>query len=210
MDLQAAVDSLVNMPPILAYGALFFGAFVEYVVPPFPGDTVVVAGVALVVALGWPLTPVFTAVTLGAATGGLTAYGLGRWAARSGTVDRLGPKKRAAVRLIVSRFERWGASYLAINRFVPGVRALFFVAAGLADLRPAPVLFWALVSATAWNALLVGLGIGVGGNVDTLALWMSRHTFWVGVAVTLILMGASVRIWLAVRTLGPDNEPFPR
>jgi len=199
MDLQVALDSLASMPPELAYAALFTGAFVEYVFPPFPGDTVVVAGVALVVAFGWPLPPVFAAVTLGAAAGGLCDFAVGRWAARSGTVERMGPKKRAAIALLVSRFDRWGPAYLAINRFVPGVRALFFVAAGLAGLRTAPVLFWALVSATAWNALLVGLGIAVGGNVDALAVWVGRHNLWVGITVTLIVVVVGYRTWAAVR-----------
>ena len=199
MDLQTAVDALAQMPPELAYAVLFCGAFVEYVFPPFPGDTVVVAGVALVVALAWPLPPVFVAVTLGATAGGLVDFNFGRWAARSGAVASMGPKKQRAIGLLVARFERHGPAYLAINRFVPGIRALFFVAAGIAGLRTGPVLFWALVSATAWNALLVGLGVALGGNVDSLAIWVARHNLWVGVAVCTLVVVVGYRTWKAVR-----------
>jgi len=198
MELHQALDALASMPPALAYAALFGGAFVEYVFPPFPGDTVVVAGVALVVAFGWPLGPVFAAVTLGAAVGGAVGYAAGRWAADSGAVAAMGPKKRAAVHSLVTRFERWGAAYLALNRFLPGVRALFFVAAGLAGLRAVPVIFWALVSATAWNILLVGLGVALGGNVEQLAGWVARHTLVVGVLVAAVVVVVGVRTWREV------------
>jgi len=205
MDLHVALEVLSGMPPSLAYAALFGGAFVEYVFPPFPGDTVVVAGVALVVGFGWALPPVFAAVTLGAAVGGWVGFTAGRWAARAGAVESMGPKKRTAVLSLVARFERWGTVYLAINRFLPGIRALFFVAAGLAGLRTAPVIFWALVSATAWNALLIGLGVAVGGSVETLALWAGRHSLWVGVVVTVVAVILAVRTWREVASVSSSS-----
>ena len=62
--------------------------------------------------------------------------------------------------------QRHGAVLLVINRFVPGVRALFFVAAGLAGLPLRAVVGWSVVSSLLWNAALVAVGTWVGWNVD--------------------------------------------
>ncbi len=204
MDLTAALEFLNSLPPESAYAVLFLAALIEYVFPPFPGDTVVVAGTALVTAFAWPLAPVFVAVTLGAIVGGGMDFAVGRWLVRTGAVARMSPRRRKIVDSLVSRFERYGSIYLAINRFVPGVRAFFFVAAGLAGLRAGPVLFWAFISATAWNGLLVGLGIAVGGNVDTLGLWVSRHNLLVGVVVAAVVGWLLVQTWRDLRS----NEPI--
>ncbi|MEQ1572045.1 MAG: hypothetical protein ABMA64_40835, partial [Myxococcota bacterium] len=48
MDLASWVEHTAGWPPALVYAALFAGAFVEYVFPPFPGDTVVLVGAGLV------------------------------------------------------------------------------------------------------------------------------------------------------------------
>jgi membrane-associated protein len=205
MDLIAILELLNQLPPEMAYGVLFLAAMIEYVFPPFPGDTVVVAGTALVTAFGWPLAPVFTAVTLGAIVGGGLDFAVGAWLVRSGAVARMPPKRRKIIDLLVARFERYGAVYLAVNRFIPGVRAFFFIAAGLAGLRVGPVLFWALVSATAWNGLLVGLGIVLGGNVEEMGLWVGRHSMGVGVFVTLAVTWVAFQTWREVRSL-PSSD----
>ena len=199
MDLVALLQLLNQMPPESAYIVLFLAAMIEYVFPPFPGDTVVVAGTALVTAFAWPLAPVFTAVTVGAIAGGGLDFALGAWLVRSGAVARMPPKRRKIVDLLVARFERYGVIYLAVNRFIPGVRAFFFIAAGLAGLRAGPVLFWALVSATAWNGLLVGLGIFLGGNVQQMGVWVGRHSMGVGVVVAVGVGWIALQTWREVR-----------
>ncbi len=200
MQLQAFLDTLSGLDPLVVYGALLLGALVEYVVPPFPGDTVVVAGAALVGALGWPVLPVLGAVTAGAVIGASIDLWVGRLVARSGRLEALSKGKKAAVDDLVGRFERYGAGYLALNRFVPGIRALFFVAAGVAGLRTVPVLAWAMVSALAWNGLLIGLGLWLGSNVELLATIVERYTAVVGAVVLGVVALAIWRAWRVART----------
>jgi len=101
MNLQAIVESLREWPPVLVYLILFFTAFVEYVVPPAPGDTFVVGGAVLVSAFGWGFVPVLLVVTAGAVCGAWLDFVLGRWLHRSKRLEKLGPKARAAVDGIV-------------------------------------------------------------------------------------------------------------
>lgn len=198
MDLLGVVDQLRQVPPAVAYGVLFVGAFAEYVVPPVPGDLVVLAGAALIGAFDWPVAPVFAAVTVGALLGGAVDYAVGRWLAKTGRIERLGPKKRKAVALVVEKFEKYGPIYIAVNRFVPGIRSFFFVAAGIAGLRFSAVMGWAFVGAAAWNAVLVGAGLLLGRNLEALDRFARTQSWIAAVLVAVVTLVVAWRLWVAV------------
>jgi len=189
-DPAAWVAWLSALPLGLLLLVLFLGAFIEYVFPPFPGDLVVVLGAVAVGAGDRALLPVAVAVTLGALLGTAVDWWLGVRAAAH--LDRLGPRRRRAVDRLVEGFRRVGPVLLVANRFAPGIRALFFVAAGVAGLGLGPVLLWSSVSAAAWNALLLGLGLQVGWNLDAVLASM-RAMGWMGGGVVVAL----VALWAA-------------
>jgi membrane protein DedA with SNARE-associated domain len=149
-------------------GLLLLGlsAMIEYIFPPFPGDTVTLFGALLVTRYNWSIVQMFAVVLLGSAVGAMTDFYVGVWMGRryhEGNFPRQ-PALRRQIERVLAAFRRHGAIYVAINRFLPAVRAVFFVAAGVAGLRPGPVLFYALVSAAAWNALIIAVGYSVGAN----------------------------------------------
>jgi membrane protein DedA with SNARE-associated domain len=63
-----------------------------------------------------------------------------------------------------------------LNRFLPGVRAFFFVAAGMAGLRLRAVLFYGALSALAWNVLIIVVGASVGASWDRLRALFEGYT----------------------------------
>lgn len=191
MDLAGWLAYVASLPPSVVWALLFGGALVEYVFPPFPGDTVVVVGAVLVGAHGWAIGPVFAAVCAGTVLGAAIDLQLGRRLAGAPR-DRLSPSARQTVDRLVDGFRRWGPALLAINRFLPGIRPLFFVAAGLAGLPTRAVLGWALFSAVLWNGILVALGVALGQRLDVLGSWLQRYQS--AVAVVLCLWGAAI-VW---------------
>ncbi len=201
MDAASLLAWLSTVPAAPLFVVLLLGSFVEYVFPPFPGDTVVVAGAVLAASgslgLGW----VLLAVTLGAIAGTSVDWWAGRKAA--GQLHRLSPRRRATVDRLVRGFERVGPALLVVNRFAPGIRALFFVAAGVAGLRLWVVVAWATVSATVWNALLIGVGMMVGWNLDALLPALGK-VGWAGAVVVVVAVG--IWLWVSLRG-GDDTEP---
>ncbi len=195
MDLQAIIDALREWPPIVVYLLLFAGALIEYLVPPVPGDMFVVAGAVLVAAFGWHFVPVLVVVTAGAVLGAWLDFLIGKWLVRSGRIARLGERGQGAVGKIVDQMKRHGPAYLAINRFVPALRAFFFVAAGIAGLTTRQVVFWSALSALAWNSLLVGVGYALGGNLDAVETFFTRYSL---IAWAII---AAVILFFAIRAL---------
>lgn len=176
-------------------------ALIEYVFPPFPGDTVTLFGAILITSHGWSFAGVFGSVMAGAGVGSMAAFYAGRgWQRRrlrkaDPGADEAG-KRRAALDRLVARFERHGPAYLVINRFLPGFRALFFVAAGMAGMRPRAVLAYSLVSAALWNGGIIAVGSVVGDNLDELTALVRQYTLATWAVVGLVALGLGARaVW---------------
>ena len=188
---------------------LALSALVEYIFPPFPGDTVTLFGAFLVIRYGWNLPWVFAAVMLGSAVGAMTNFYFGVWLGkryRRGGNARWN-KVRQQVERVIKAFERHGEVYVVLNRFLPAVRAVFFVAAGMARLRPSRVFIYAMISAAAWNTLVIGVGYAVGANWDRIrGLFRTYSTMaWIGLSIVAIFF---IGRWLVRRkqSIQPGNK----
>lgn len=185
-------------------------AALEYLVPPFPGDTITLFGAVLITAYGWSFAGVFGSVMLGSVAGALIAYGfghkLGAWRRRRPASERT---ERRILDDLIDRFQRHGAIYLVVNRFLPGIRALFFVAAGMARISPLSVAFYAAVSAALWNLGLIALGSLLGANLDELLSIVRTYStvVWIVIGAVVIFFGGRA-LWRRRRRPPPaEGEP---
>ncbi|MBN1441655.1 MAG: VTT domain-containing protein [Planctomycetes bacterium] len=187
------VESLLkaagDQPGLVEFLILGAAAMLEYVVPPVPGDVIVLLGALLVGANGWSLPAVVAAVSGGSLAGLTIDYAFGRWVGRRDPAWREKyPRWRrtgAAIDRIKASFERWGAVYIACNRFLPAIRAAFFVAAGVARIPYWKVALWGLVSSLLWNCLIFAVGMSVGYHREKLFEFFRGYS-----AVAWIAVGA--------------------
>jgi len=195
-SLQEAVRTITEIGQLPALGVLAGSSVLEYVFPPFPGDTVTLAGGVLARAGGWSFGLVFLVLTAGSMAGASLDYWFGAKAlAREKVVGRAKTERsKGAVNRVLDGYKRFGPAFLVLNRFMPGIRGLFFVAAGMAGIPFRKVVFYSTVSAAAWNGLILFAGYAVG---DNLALLESLFKTYMGVVWTL--MGAGVVAWVVVR-----------
>jgi membrane protein DedA with SNARE-associated domain len=180
-------DLIEHEDSVVGFGVLAGSAAIEYVFPPFPGDFVVLLGAVLVTGYGWSFPGVLGAVMLGSMVGAALAHELGILWARRRAAKHAPP--RPTLDAIVARFQRHGSVFICVNRFLPGVRPLIFIAAGLAGLPRARVLFFAAISALVWNLLLMAAGAAVGANLERLEELVGQYTLvvWVLLAVAVIV-----------------------
>jgi membrane protein DedA with SNARE-associated domain len=146
---------------------------VEYLVPPFPGDTVSLAAAVIFAEAPFLDLLAFLSCTAGSVLGAmlvlLAGIGMGR---------RVHPKQEGALEALLRGFRRFGAPLLLANRFFPGIRPAFFLAAGLAGISKAKTLLYAALGATAWNALLFFIGFKLGDNLHELELATAQLSSW--------------------------------
>lgn len=186
-----------------APAVLFLASMTEYVFPPFPGDLLIVLGAWYAVqgVISWPAA--LAAVTAGALVGASVDYGVGRWLAPRLDVRaaRRGPLSAERLAHFVSAYHRYGSALLILNRFMPGLRAFVFLAAGAAGIPFARVLLLGGLSAVLWNALLLTAGALVARSLPEL-MELSRaysHAAWVVLIVLAVLVGVVAAVRRAVR-----------
>jgi membrane protein DedA with SNARE-associated domain len=198
---QAITGFLQHNNNPLGLAILGISALIEYVFPPFPGDTVTLFGAFLVTRFRWSLPLVFGVVMLGSAVGAMADYALGMWLGqrfRQGWLQSR-PAVRQKIEQVMAAFVRHGEGYIVFNRFLPAVRAVFFIAAGMARLRAGRVFFFAMLSAAAWNALIIGGGFAVGANWDRLQQLFRTYSLVAWSLVGLALMALITRLLLRRR-----------
>lgn len=151
--------------------AVFAAAALEYLIPPLPADSVLLASSLLIIAGTQPFPLVAAVAIAGGATGAATHYGLGRLLSHpDGTfrgerwADLVFGKGR--VDRFMAVFRRRGMWAIAVNRALPGVRAVTFFAAGVARLPLGKTMLFGLVSNIAWTLFILGLGTAVGGSAE--------------------------------------------
>lgn len=178
----------------VAYLVLGLSAMLEYLVPPLPGDTIALFGVSLASSAGWSPWLIYAALNAGAIAGGQIAYYAGRWFGPRHRRPRFLRSKRAERELdrVIQLFRERGAIALALNRFVPAFRSVFFVGAGIAELPALSVLGWGTLSALLWNALVVGVGYALGATFGALEQGMRIYA---GIAIVVALVMLGVWMW---------------
>jgi membrane protein DedA with SNARE-associated domain len=185
-----------QIDPVTAYLVLFVSAFTENVIPPIPGDTVVLLGAYLVYTQRLDFLGVYLATTLGSTAGFITMYLVGKHAGQAFLDSRQVRRwfKEKYLEKARTWFSRWGYWVIIANRFLAGTRSVISLFAGLFHLRPVPVFLLALSGSALWNALLITGGVMLGRNWPLLEKWISRYN-----QVLLILLLAGVGYWVVRR-----------
>ncbi|RMH22526.1 MAG: hypothetical protein D6696_03000 [Acidobacteria bacterium] len=196
--LEDPIAAIAALPPLTLPLVVFAAAFLEYVVPPFWGDTVILLGFFLAGqgVIGWG--EIFAAAFAGGLLGAVAAYLLGR---RYGlrAVRRLTPRRRSRFRSrerVQRLFARFGERVLLLNRFLPVVRGLMLYAAGAMHLRLRPVLVYCTVGNLPWIVLLMTVGMLTGGSWDQILASFRGYSQLLGAfAFGVLLLWLGWLVW---------------
>lgn len=190
--------------PVL-YLALGVGAALENIVPAVPADTFVALG-GLLSAIGTlRVRDVFLVTWACNVVSALVVYrlsyrhgqafferGFGRHLLRPHQMERM------------ARFyDRWGTPAIFFTRFLPGVRSVVPVFAGVTLQGWVPVAVPIAVASAIWYGALVWLGAWAGANLGLLAGLLGRLNSVLGVAAGLVTLLAALWWW---RSRRPPHE----
>jgi membrane protein DedA with SNARE-associated domain len=200
-------DWIQTLSPAAVYVAILVIAYGENVLPPVPGDMVVVLGGYLAGTGTLSFTAVVILSTVGGALGFMTMYAFGHMI--GGAVmdpERLKwiPKRR--VRRAQQWLHRWGYGVVAANRFLSGLRSVISLTVGMAHMNFLKTALWSTVSAAVWTCLIAFLGYKVGESWEVVSVWIGQYGQVIGAAILVFIVIQLVRYRINVRRNGPHGR----
>jgi len=170
------LDSLFAYGPFWIYLAIFVAAFVENIMPPFPGDFFTLAGGALAAADRLNIFGVFAVVVFGGLSSTMLVYYLGYSLGRDFFMKK---NYRYFSREDIEQLERWfgrhGGLLLVFNRFIVGARAIITLVAGIGHFPPLKAVLFLLASFVFFNGLLLFASYIFVINFETIAAWYNQY-----------------------------------
>jgi membrane protein DedA with SNARE-associated domain len=182
------LTKIATFPPFWIYITLFFFAFIENVFPPSPSDLVVLIGGTLISTGVIHFIPTLILTTFGSLIGFMVLFYLGsavdKKVIHSGKIKFIPVD---AVDKIETWFNKYGYWVILANRFLPGTRSVISFFSGLSHLKVEKTILLATISAFAWNALILLLGIIFGDNIKLVDNYLSTYSNIV-IAVTVLIV----------------------
>ncbi|MEL6611411.1 MAG: DedA family protein [Bacteroidota bacterium] len=207
--LNEVVEWMRALPPVGVYAVVFVVAYLENLVPPIWGDSVVVFGGYLVGLGSVGFVPTVVVSTLGGALGFMTMYGLGwRFDERVWEEGRLAWIPRGPVERVQKWMRRWGYGLVLANRFVSGARSVVPLVVGSARMPVGPTAACATVSAFVWCLLLVWGGYVLGDQWERVGDYLQAYGQVISGLVVALGVGWGVR-WLWRRREGRRRRRRP-
>ena len=148
-----------------SYWGVFFLMALESMIAPVPSELVMPFAGFLIFTGHFDPWAVMIASSLGSIVGSLLSYGMGMLGEpvvlRYGRYLLLNPHHLEWTKKF---FNRHGGKTIFIARFIPVVRHLISIPAGLARMPLTPFIIYTLVGATLWNGFLTYLGVRLKEN----------------------------------------------
>jgi membrane protein DedA with SNARE-associated domain len=190
--IEEILGRIASLPVFWIYISLFFFSYIENVFPPSPSDLVIVIGGSLVSTGAIQFLPTLILTTIGSVLGFMTLYFVGSQLDQK--VIRAGKIKYVSLDAL-EKAERWFNKYgyfvILANRFLPGTRSVISFFAGLSELKVRRTVILAAISAFAWNAIIISLGVFFGDNIPVVDEYLSTYStigFIITAAVVLVVV----------------------
>ena len=185
--MEEFVISIMNQ---YGYFGIFFLIFIENIFPPIPSEVVLLFGGFMTTysKLGVPLMILFS--TLGSVVGAIVLYYVGKLLNKERLKKIVSGKVGKMLRLKASDIEkadRWfdtkGNKTVFFCRFIPVVRSLISIPAGMSEMAMTKFLLYTTVGSAIWNTVLLVIGNRVGKNWKDILGIMDQYSH-----VVLILL----------------------
>ena len=175
--MEDLIQFVRSLDPWLVYAVVFSIAYIENIFPPSPSDIIVVFGGSLVGIGRVGFVETVLATTAGSTLGFLTMFKIGEWFGASILEKgRLKFIPAAGVKKVDEWFRRYGYGIIVANRFLAGTRAVVSFVGGMAHMKLVPTTVLCLISALAWNTLLVGGGYLLGQNWEHIGFYLTTYS----------------------------------
>lgn len=153
------------------YLAIFLLIAFENIFPPIPSELILTFAGFLITSTNMNFIGVVISATLGALVGAILLYSLGYLlkietieSILDGKIGKILGFKRDDVEKATTWFKKRGPLTVLFTRFIPVVRSLISIPAGISRMPLVPFSIYTTIGTAIWNVILIWLGQQAGAN----------------------------------------------
>ncbi len=183
--MQEAIFSIMNQ---YGYIGIFLLIAIENIFPPIPSEVILAFGGFLTTSTSLKIWGVILVSTLGSVVGAIMLYGIGKVLHKerleqivSGRIGKVLFLKKENIEKADQWFDTKGSKAVFIGRFIPIVRSLISIPAGMSNMPFLSFLLYTFIGTLIWNSVLTCLGAVMGDNWHIIVDYISRYTLIVSI-----------------------------
>lgn len=178
--MQEIIIALMNR---FGYFGILLLIAVENIFPPIPSEVILTFGGFMTTYTSLNVIGVIAASTIGSMIGAIALYEIGKFFNKerlmkivSGRIGKILRLKAQDIESAENWFERRGNGAVFFCRFVPIVRSLISIPAGMSEMKRTPFLMYTAAGSFIWNTVLVIIGSIVGENWEKVVAKMDAYS----------------------------------
>ena len=180
------------------YIGVAFLIMIENLFPPIPSEVILTFGGFMTTNTSLSIIGMIIASTIGAVVGAAILYGVGTLLdveRLEKIVDKYGNVLRITkddIHKADSWFDRHGVWTVFFCRFVPLIRSLISLPAGMANMSFGLFMLFTTLGTVIWNTVLIYLGAAVGSQWETIVAYMDIYSNVAYVLLAILLVAAII------------------
>lgn len=188
-------EFIISLMGQFGYFGVFFLIALENVFPPIPSEVILLFGGFMTTYTSLNIALMVVATTLGSLLGAIVLYYIGKILNKerlkkivSGKVGKVLRLKEKDIDMADHWFDTKGNKTVFFCRFIPIVRSLISIPAGMSEMPMAKFLLYTTVGSAIWNTVLIVIGNRVGENWESILGVFDQYSHIVLILLILIFV----------------------
>ena len=196
---------IINVMEQVGYLGVFLLIEIENIFPPIPSEVILVFGGFMTTYTTLNIPIMILAATLGSLVGAIVLYYIGKIFNKERLKRIIGGKIGKVLRLKASDIEKadkWfdtkGNKTVFFCRFIPIVRSLISIPAGMSEMPMQRFLIYTILGSLIWNTVLIVVGSIVGDKWETIVGYLDNFSNVILIILVIIFVVA-MYYWFVIR-----------
>ena len=198
---QIITDLIVQF----SYIAVFLLIAIENIFPPIPSELILVFGGVVTAKYSLSIPLMILAATLGSLIGAIVLYYIGKIFNKerlkkiiSGKIGKVLRLKASDIEKADKWFDTKGNKTVFFCRFIPIVRSLISIPAGMSEMPMQKFLIYTILGSLIWNTVLIVVGSIVGDKWETIVGYLDNFSNVI-LIILLIIFVVAIYYWFVIR-----------
>ena len=196
---------IINAMEQFGYIGVFLLIAIENIFPPIPSEVILVFGGFMTTYTSLNIPIMIVAATLGSLLGAIVLYYIGKIFNKerlkriiSGKIGKVLRLKASDIEKADKWFDTKGNKTVFFCRFIPIVRSLISIPAGMSEMPMQKFLLYTITGSLIWNTVLIIVGSIVGDKWETIVGYLDNFSNIILIILVIIFVVA-MYYWFVIR-----------